>query len=89
MERKYEVGGDYFIEKILAAVFLGFRTVNNPSSVTVHPELMMKIRERFRSKAVGPKRVGDSEVFCGLKVIEDRDERERLSVSQLSPLKQR
>ena len=82
MEKKYEVGGDYFIEQILAAVFVGFRTVNNPSSVTVHPELMEKIRERFRNKVVGPKRVGDSEVFCGLKVIEDATkEKDYLSVS--------
>lgn len=71
MVRKYEVGEDYFTEKILAAVFVGFRTVSNPSSVTVHPELMKKIRANFRNKVVGPKRVGDVEVFCGLKVIED------------------
>lgn len=71
MAKTYEVGGDYFTEKILAAVFVGFRTVKNPSSVTVHPELMKKIRAHFRNKVVGPKRVGDVEVFCGLKVIED------------------
>ncbi|RXK88170.1 hypothetical protein EST62_04710 [Chlorobaculum sp. 24CR] len=82
MERKYEVGGDYFIEEIMAAVFLGFRTAKNPSTVTVHPELIKKIRERFRNKVVGPKRVGDSEVFCGLKVIEDATkEKDYLSVS--------
>jgi len=82
MEKKYEVGGDYFIEEILAAFFVGFRTVNNPSSVTVHPELMKKIRERFRNKVVGPKLVGDSEVFCGLRVIEDATkEKGYLSVS--------
>ncbi len=82
MGKKYEVGGDYFIEEILAAVFVGFRTVNNPSTVTVHPELMKKIRERFRNKVVGPQRVGDSEVFCGLKVIEDATkEKDYLAVS--------
>jgi len=82
MGKKYEVGGDYFIEETLAAVFVGFRTVKNPSSVTVHPELMKRIRERFRNKVVGPKRVGDSEVFCGLKVIEDATkEKDYLSVS--------
>ncbi|NTV02929.1 MAG: hypothetical protein HGB04_09160 [Chlorobiaceae bacterium] len=82
MARTYEVGGDYFREKIMAAVFLGFRTASNPSSVTVHPELMMKIRDNFRNKVVGPKRVGDSEVFCGLRVIEDATkERDHLSVS--------
>ncbi len=82
MGRTYEVGDDYFREKIMAAVFLGFRIANNPSSVTVHPELMMKIRENFRNKAVGPKRVGDSEVFCGLTVIEDATkEKDHLSVS--------
>lgn len=82
MKRIYEVGGDYFMEEILAAVFVGFRTAKNPSTVTVHPELMKKIRERFRNKVVGPKRVGDSEVFCGLKVIEDATkEKDYLSVS--------
>lgn len=81
MARTYEVGDDYFREKIMAAVFLGFRTVNNPSSVTVHPELMMKIRDNFGNKVVGPKRVGDSEVFCGLRVIEDATkEKDYLSV---------
>jgi hypothetical protein len=82
MGRRYEVGGDYFKEKIMAAVFVGCRTVENPSSVTVHPELMEKIRENFRNKVVGPKRVGDSEVFCGLIVIEDpTKEPDYLSVS--------
>lgn len=71
MARQYEVGGDYFIEKILAAVFVGFKTVKNPSCVTVHPDLMKKIRDKFRNKVVGPKLVDDVEVFCGLRVIED------------------
>lgn len=82
MSRTYEVGGDYFIEKIFAAVLLGFRTVNNPVSLTVHPELMMKIRESFRNKVIAPKRVGDAEVFCGLTVIEDATkETDHISVS--------
>lgn len=71
MAKTYEVGGEYFIEKILAAVFVGFKTVSNPSVVTVHPELMKKIRDKFRNKVVGPKLVGDVEVFCGLRVVED------------------
>jgi len=71
MARQYEVGGDYFIEKILAAVFVGFKTVSNPTSVTVHPDLMKQIRDKFRNKVVGPKFVDDVEVFCGLRVIED------------------
>ncbi|HWR00890.1 MAG TPA: hypothetical protein VN371_03430 [Chlorobaculum sp.] len=32
---------------------------------------MKKIRATFTSKMIGPKMVGDVEVFCGLKVIED------------------
>jgi hypothetical protein len=82
MERKYEVGDEYFSEKILAAVLLGFRTVNNPVSVTVHPELMIKIRAHFRNKVIAPKRVGDAEMFCGLTVIEDATkDRTHISVS--------
>ncbi|NTU58470.1 MAG: hypothetical protein HGB00_06070 [Chlorobiaceae bacterium] len=82
MVQKYEIGDDYFSEKILAAVFLGFRTVSNPSSVTVHPDLMKKIRANFRNKMIGPKLVGDVEVFCGLKVIEDATmETDHISVS--------
>jgi hypothetical protein len=71
MERKYEVGSDFFREEIIAAIFYGFRTVKNPVSVTVHPELMMRIRENFRNKVVAPKSVGDAEFFFGLPVIED------------------
>jgi hypothetical protein len=82
MVLKFEVGGDYFIEKILAAVFVGFKTVSNPTCVTVHPELMQKIRTRFANKVVGPKLLGDVEVFCGLRVIEDATkERDHISVS--------
>lgn len=71
MGRTFEVGGDYFTEQIIAAVFVGFRTTSNPSTVTVHPELMKKIRAKFVNKVVGPKLVGDVEVFCGLRVVED------------------
>ena len=71
MAQNYEVGGDFFSEKILAAVFVGFKTVSEPTCVTVHPDLMKKIRATFTSKMIGPKQVGDYEVFCGLKVIED------------------
>ncbi|TLU82437.1 MAG: hypothetical protein FDX21_08010 [Chlorobium sp.] len=71
METKYEVGGDFFREKVLAAIFYGFRTVKNPVSITVHPELMMRIREEFKNKVVAPKSVDDSEFFFGLPVIED------------------
>ena len=71
MVRTFEVGDDYFTEKIMAAVFVGFKTVTNPSSVTVHPDLMKKIRAKFVNKVVGPKYVGDVEVFCGLRVVED------------------
>jgi hypothetical protein len=82
MERKYEVGSEYFHEKILAAVFYGFRAVKNPESITVHPELMMKIRDKFRGKVLAPKNVGDVEVFCGLRVIEDASkEKDHLSVN--------
>jgi len=82
MEKKYEIGNDFFREKVIAAIFFGFRNKKEPVSVTVHPELMKRIRERFRNKVVGPKRVGDSEVFCGLKVIEDATkEKDYLSVS--------
>ena len=82
MVQKYEVGGDFFPEKILAAVFVGFKTVSEPTCVTVHPDLMKKIRATFTSKMIGPKRVGDFEVFCGLKVIEDATkEPDHISVS--------
>jgi len=71
MDTKYEVGGDFFREKVLAAIFYGFRTVKNPVSVTVHPELMTKIRDDFKNKVVAPKSVDDKEFFFGLPVIED------------------
>ena len=71
MAQKYEVEGDFFSEKILAAVFVGFKTISEATCVTVHPDLMKKIRATFTSKVIGPKQMGDCEVFCGLKVIED------------------
>jgi hypothetical protein len=81
MERKYEVGGDYFREQIIAAIFYGFRTVKNPVSVTVHPELMMRIREDFKNKVVAPKSFGEAEMFFGLQVIEDATkEKDHISV---------
>lgn len=52
-------------------MFFGFRTVTNPASVVVHPELMMEIRDHFRGKAMAPKIVDDVEIFFGLPVIED------------------
>ncbi len=63
METKYEVGGDFVREEVIAAIFLGFRTVKNPVSVTVHPELMVRIRESFKDKVVGPKTIDDVELF--------------------------
>ncbi|NTV05005.1 MAG: hypothetical protein HGA59_00625 [Chlorobiaceae bacterium] len=71
MESKYEVGDDFFREKVLAAVFYGFRAIKNPVSVTVHPELMIRIREDFKNKVVAPVNVGGTEMFFGLPVIED------------------
>ena len=71
MEKKYEVSSDFFREEIIAAIFYGFRTVKNPVSITVHPELMMRIREEFKNKVVAPKSVDDVEMFFGLPVIED------------------
>ncbi len=82
MEKKYEVGDNFFREKIIAAVFYGFRALKNPLSITVHPELMTKIRENFKDKSVAPKRVGDVEMFFGLPVIEDpTKEKDYLSVN--------
>ena len=81
MEKKYEVGGDFFREQIIAAIFYGFRTVKNPASVTVHPELMARIRDDFKNKVVAPKNVGDAEFFFGLPVIEDATkEKDHISV---------
>jgi len=71
MGTRYEVGCDFFREEIIAAIFYGFRNVKNPVSVTVHPELMVKIREDFKNKVVAPKSVDDVEFFFGLPVIED------------------
>jgi len=71
MNIKYEVGSDFLREKVIASVFYGFRAVKNPASITVHPELMKKIRACFGDKLIAPKIVGDSEMFFGLPVIED------------------
>ena len=82
MEKKYEVSSDFFREEIIAAIFYGFRTVKNPVSVTVHPELMMRIREDFKNKVVAPKSVDDVEMFFGLPVIEDATkEKNHISVA--------
>jgi len=71
MAKTYMVGGDYLREKVIAAVFYGFRTIKKPASITVHPEMMKKIRDDFRDKVVAPKNIGDAEMFFGLPVIED------------------
>ena len=82
MEKKYEVSSDFFREEIIAAIFYGFRTVKNPVSITVHPELMMRIREEFKNKVVAPKSVDDVEMFFGLPVIEDATkEKNHISVA--------
>jgi len=82
MGKTYEVGGDFFREKIIAAVFYGFRTIKNPVSITVHPELMMRIRDDFKDKVIAPKNVGDVEMLFGLPVIEDATkEKDYISVN--------
>ena len=82
MGKTYEVGGDFFREKVIAAIFYGFRTIKNPVSVTVHPELMMRIRADFKNKVVAPKSVDDVEMFFGLPVIEDATkEKDHISVN--------
>jgi hypothetical protein len=82
MGKRYEIGTDFFREEILAAMLFGFRNVKNPSTVTVHPELMVKIRESFKDKVTSPKQLGDVEVFCGLKVVEDvTKEKDYISVN--------
>ncbi len=71
MEKKYVVGCDFLREKVIAAIFYGFRNVKNPVSVTVHPEMMTRIRHDFKNKVVAPKSFDDEEFFFGLPVIED------------------
>ena len=71
MGKKYEVHSDNFREKVIAAIFYGYRTVKNPVSITVHPELMAKIRLDFKDKILAPKKFGDEETFFGLPVVED------------------
>ena len=81
MGKTYEVGSDFFREQIIAAIFYGFRNVKNPVSITVHPDLMMRIRDDFKSKVVAPKSVDDVEFFFGLPVIEDATkEKDHISV---------
>ena len=82
MGKTYEVGDDFFREQIIAAIFYGFRNVKNPVSVTVHPVLMMRIRDDFKNKVVAPKSVDDVEFFFGLPVIEDATkEKDYISVN--------
>lgn len=71
MGKKYEVRSDFLREKVVAAIFVGYRTIKNPVSVTVHPELMKKIRKDFKDKVLAPKKFDDAETFFGLPVIED------------------
>jgi hypothetical protein len=82
MGKTYEVGsGDFFREKIIAAIFYGFRTIKEPVSITVHPDLMMRIRADFKDKVIAPKSVGDTEMFFGVPVIEDATkEKDHISV---------
>ncbi len=82
MGKKYEIGNDHLREKVIAAVFFGFRNIKKPVSVTVHPELMIRIRKEFKNKVVAPVKVGDAEMFFGLPVIEDATkDKEYISVS--------
>lgn len=71
MGKKFEVHSDFFRERVIAAIFYGYRTKKNPVSVTVHPDLMKRIRKDFKDKVVAPVKVGDAEMFFGLPVIED------------------
>ena len=82
MEKMYEVGSDFFREEVMAVMLYGFRTVKNPVSVTVHPEMMIRIRDNFKDKVVGPKTIDNAELFFGLPVIEDATkERDYISVN--------
>ncbi|NTV99035.1 MAG: hypothetical protein HGA70_07720 [Chlorobiaceae bacterium] len=71
MEIKVNSGLEHFREMIIATIFYGFKTVENPVSITVHPELMKKIRDNFKGKAMAPKIFDNTEIFFGLPVIED------------------
>lgn len=71
MERTYDISSDFFREQIIATMFFGFRNVKSPVSVTVHPELLGKIRESFKGKVMAPKIYDGVEIFFGLPVIED------------------
>jgi len=61
----------YFREKLFATILYGFRTIKKPATVTVHPELMMQIRDQFKDTQIAPKYIGGVEMFFGLPVIED------------------
>jgi hypothetical protein len=71
MEIRVNTGLENFREIIIATIFYGFRTVENPVSITIHPELMKKIRDGFKGKTMAPKIFDDTEIFFGLPVIED------------------
>ncbi|TNJ37021.1 MULTISPECIES: hypothetical protein [Prosthecochloris] len=82
MGKSYEIRTDYFREKIMAAVLVGYRTVKEPVAITAHPDLMARIRKEFSDKSVAPKKIGDEEYFFGLPVIEDPSgDKEHISVS--------
>jgi len=65
------MGDELFREKVFATMLYGFKTIKKPVSVTVHPELMVKIRDQFKGTQVAPLSVGGAEMFFGLPVIED------------------
>jgi len=65
------MGDEFFREKVFAVMLYGFRTIKKPSSVTVHPELMMKIRDQFKDTQMAPVSIEGAEMFFGLPVIED------------------
>ncbi len=71
MGKKFEVHSDFFRERVIATIFYGYRTRKTPVSITVHPDLMTRIRKDFKDKVVAPVKVGDAEMFFGLPVIED------------------
>jgi len=65
------MGDEFFREKVFAVMLYGFRTIKKPASVTVHPELMMKIRDQFKDTQMAPVSIEGAEMFFGLPVIED------------------
>ena len=52
------MGDELFREKVFATMLYGFKTIKKPVSVTVHPELMVKIRDQFKGTQVAPVSVG-------------------------------